>query len=119
MKSRKEIIRKIKQGKIEIEGSVLIGRHCKIADGVRIINSCIDNYTKIDKGAVIENSAIMDRVIIEEKALIKESIIGRHVTVKSTAKKQTSIEAVSVIADDVTIAEGCKLEATKVYPQIV
>ncbi|MBS7632610.1 NDP-sugar synthase, partial [Candidatus Bathyarchaeota archaeon] len=31
MKSRKEIIRKIKQGKIEIEGSVLIGRHCKTA----------------------------------------------------------------------------------------
>ncbi|MDH7563584.1 MAG: NDP-sugar synthase [Candidatus Bathyarchaeota archaeon] len=116
MKSRKEIIRKVKQGKIELEGAVLIGRHCKIADGVRIVNSCVDNYTKIDKGAVIENSAIMDRVIVEEKTLIKESIVGRHVTIKSTAKKQTRIEAVSVIADDVTIAEGCKLEATKIYP---
>jgi len=116
LKRRKEIIRKIKQRKIEIEGAVLIGRHCKISDGARIVNSCIDNYTQIDKGAVIENSAVMDRAIIEEKAEIKESIIGRHVTILSSPKKQTKVNAVSVIADDVTVAEGCKLTATKIYP---
>jgi len=116
MKRRQEIIKKIKQGKIEVEGSVLIGRHCKISDGVRIANSCIDNYTKIGEGVVIENSAVMDRVIIEEKAEIKESIIGRHVTILSSPRKQAKIDSVSVIADDVTIAEGCKLTATKIYP---
>jgi len=116
LKRRKEIIRKIKQGKIEVEGAVLIGRHCKINDGVRIANSCIDNYTQIGKGVMIENSAILDRAIIEEKAEIKESIIGRHVTVLSTSKKRTKIDRVSVIADDVTIAAGCKLTATKIYP---
>jgi NDP-sugar pyrophosphorylase family protein len=116
MKSRKEIIRKIKQGKIKIEGAVLIGRHCRIADGVKIANSCIDNYTQIGKGAIIEDSAIMDRVIIEERAEIKQSIIGRHVTVRSSPRKQTKIGQVSVIADDVIIAEGCKMTATKVYP---
>ena len=116
LKRRQEIIRKIKQGKIEVEGAVLIGRHCKISDGVRIANSCIDNYTKIGKDVVIENSAVMDRAIIEEKAEIKESIIGRHVTILSSPRKQTKINAVSVIADDVTIAEGCKLTSTKIYP---
>ena len=116
MKQRKEIIRKIKQGKIEVEGSVLIGRHCKISDGVRIVNSCIDNYTKIGKGVVIENSAVMDRVMIAEKAEVRESIIGRHATICSSLKKQTRIGSVSVIADDVTIAKGCKLKATKIYP---
>ena len=116
MKSRKEILRKIEQGKIKIEGAVLIGRHCRIADGVKITNSCIDNYTQIGKGTVIEDSAIMDRVIIEEKAEIKQSIIGRHVTVLSTPRKQTKIDSISVVADDVTIAEGCKMTATKVYP---
>jgi NDP-sugar pyrophosphorylase family protein len=115
-KRRKEIIRKIKQGKIEIEGAVLIGRHCKIDDGVRIVNSCIDNYTKIGKGVLIENSAVMDRAIIEEKAEIKESIIGRHVTVLSSPRKPAKVDAISVVADDVTIAEGCKLTATKIYP---
>jgi len=116
LKRRQEIIRKIKQGKIEAEGSVLIGRHCKISDGVRIVNSCIDNYTKIGKDVVIENSAVMDRAIVEEKAEIKESIIGRHVTILSSPRKQTKIKAVSVIADDVTIAEGCKITSTKIYP---
>jgi len=116
MKRRKEIIGKIKKGKIEVEGSVLIGRHCKISNDVRIVDSCIDNYTKIGKGVVIENSAVMDRAIIEEKAEIKESIIGRHVTILSSQRKQTKINSVSVIADDVIIAEGCKLTATKIYP---
>jgi NDP-sugar pyrophosphorylase family protein len=116
LKRRNEIIRKIEQGKIEVEGSVLIGRHCEISDGVRIANSCIDNYTKIGKDVVIENSAVMDRVIIGEKAEIKESIIGRHVTICSSPRKQTKIDSVSVVADDVTIAEGCKLTGTKIYP---
>ena len=116
MKRRKEIIRKIKQGKIEVKGSVLIGRHCKIGNNVRIVNSCVDNYTKISNGVTIVNSAIMDRVIIKEKAEVKESIIGRHVTILSTPKKPTKIDSVSVIADDVTIAEGCRLKATKIYP---
>ena len=116
MKSRSEIIRKIKQHKIEVEGAVLIGRHCKISDGVRIVNSCIDNYTKIEKDVMIEDSAVMDRVIIDEKTEIRDSIVGRHVTILSSPKKQTKIDQVSVIADDVTIAAGCKLTATKIYP---
>lgn len=116
MKRRREIIRKIKQGKIEIDGSVLIGRHCEIDDGARIVNSCIDNYTRIGKHVVIENSAVMDRTIIEEKAEIKESIVGRHVTVRSSSRKPTKIGSISVIADDVKIEEGCTLKTTKIYP---
>ncbi|MEM3666294.1 MAG: NDP-sugar synthase [Candidatus Bathyarchaeia archaeon] len=116
MKRRREIIKKIRKGKIEIKGPVLIGRHCQIGDGARIVNSCIDNYTKIGKDVVIENSAIMDRTTIEDGTEIKESIIGRHVIILSSLKKQTKISKVSVIADDVIIAEGCKLTATKIYP---
>jgi NDP-sugar pyrophosphorylase family protein len=116
LKRRKDIISKIKQGKIEIEGSVLIGRHCKIGNGVRIANSCIDNYTAIGKGVEIENSAVMDRVIIGDKAQIRESIIGRHVIVLSSPRKKTKIDLVSVIADDVKIEEGCELIDTKIYP---
>lgn len=116
MKGRKEIVRKIEEGKIQVEGSVLIGRHCKIADGVRLKNSCIDNYTQIGKDATVVNSAIMDRVIVHDNAKIDESIIGRHVTVHSSAKNKTKIESISVIADDVIIEEGCKLAATKIYP---
>ena len=69
-KRRQEIIQKIKQKKIELEGAVLIGRHCQIDDGVRIVNSCIDNFTRIGKNAVVANSAIMDRAIIGDNAEI-------------------------------------------------
>jgi NDP-sugar pyrophosphorylase family protein len=116
MKRRQGILKKIKEGKIEVEGSVLIGRHCEINDGVRIVDSCIDNYTKIGKDVEIENSAVMDRVIIGDKAQIKESIVGRHVTVSSSSRKPTKIDSLSVIADDVILEQGCTLTATKIYP---
>jgi NDP-sugar pyrophosphorylase family protein len=116
MKRRQEILRKIKKGKIEVEGSVLMGRHCKIGDGVRIVNSCIDNYTQIGKNVEIENSAVMDRVKIGDKTQIKESIVGRHVLVSSSSRKPTKIENVSVVADDVIIEQGSILVGTKIYP---
>jgi len=115
-KRRQEIIQKIKQKKIELEGAVLIGRHCQIEDGARIVNSCIDNFTRIGKNAVVANSAVMDRAIIGDNAEVYDSIIGRHVVVNSSCHKPTKITAVSVVADDVILEEGCSLTATKVYP---
>ncbi len=115
-KRRDEIIQKIKHKKISIEGSVLIGRHCQIEDGARIIDSCIDNFTRIGRNAVVANSSIMDRVIIGDHAEVYDSIIGRHVAVNSSAHCPTKITAVSVIADDVKLEEGCSLSASKIYP---
>jgi len=116
IKRREEISAKIEKGKIKLEGSVLVGRHCKIGDGTRIVDSCIDNFTKIGSNVTIERAAIMDRAIIEDGAQIEESIIGRHTTVNSTRERPTRINSVSVIADDVTIGAGSHLVATKVYP---
>jgi len=118
IKRREIIVEKLKKGKIQLEGAVLIGRHCQIEDGVRIRDSCVDNYSRIGKNVIIENSAVMDRAIIEDGAIIKNSIIGRHVTIKSSVKKPTIIENVSVLADDVTIEAGCHLNAVKVYPHL-
>jgi NDP-sugar pyrophosphorylase family protein len=116
MLRREEIINKMKRRKIKLEGSILVGRHCKMGDGVRIVNSSIDNYTQIGNGVMIENSAVMDRTIIGDKASIKESIIGRHVTVSSNESKPTSIDSVSVVADDVVITEGSVLSGARIYP---
>ncbi len=119
-KVRQEIIRKIKQRKITIKGAVLIGRHCQIEDGARIVDSCIDNYTSVGKDANIENSAVMDRTIIGDQAEILDSIVGRHVTIHSTRQKPTSINSTSIVGNDVLIEEGCRLVGTKIYPhQIV
>lgn len=116
LRRRDEIVRKIKDGRIEVEGPVLIGRHCEISDGVRIVNSCIDNYTRIGRNVVIENSAIMDRVIVGDNAEIKDSIVGRHCIINSSQIERTKIHDVSVIADDVIIDAGCEIVSTKIYP---
>ena len=115
-KRRIEIVQKIKQKKITIKGAVLIGRHCQIEEGARIVDSCIDNFTRIGKNAVVANSAIMDRAIIGDHAEVYDSIIGRHVVVNSSAHCPTRISAVSVVADDVKLEEGCSLAASKIYP---
>lgn len=113
---REEIIKKIRDGRIEVEGAVLIGRHCEISDGARIANSCIDNYTRIGRNVVIEGSAIMDRSIIGDNAEIKNSIIGRHTIINSNFTERTRIHDTSVVADDVIIEAGCELISTKIYP---
>ncbi len=115
-KRRLELVKRIRLGKIETEGAVIIGRHCSIDDGVRLVNCCIDHFTRIGKGAVIENSAIMDRATIGEHAEIRDSIIGRATSVCSSSRKPTKISDISVIGDDVNIAEGSLLEASKIYP---
>lgn len=115
---RKRTIAKIKKGLIELEGSVLIGRHCEISDGANIRDSCIDNYTRIGKNVTIENSAVMDRSVIGDGATIRESIIGRHSIINSALNNPTTIDAVSVIADDVTVEPGSHLESVKVYPHL-
>jgi len=118
IKRREEIIEKLKTGRIELDGSVLIGRHCQIGDGTKIVDSCIDNYTKIGRSVTIERSAIMDRVTIEDGVEIRESIVGRHATINSSAANPTRIDVTSVLADDASTEAGCQLTATRVYPHV-
>jgi len=115
-KCRNQIIQKIKQKKITIEGAVLIGRHCQIEDGAEIENSTIDNFTRIGRNSIITNSSIMDRVIIGDHAEVHDSIIGRHVVLESSQRHPTKISSISVIGDDVRLEEGCQLSASKIYP---
>ena len=118
--SRKDqIIKKVREGKIKLEGSVLIGRHCQIGDGTIIRDSCLDNFCIIGENAIIERSAILDRVLIGDGTMVQDSIIGRHVSVKSSQSHPTWILGVSVIGDDVVIGEACVLTETKVYPHKV
>jgi NDP-sugar pyrophosphorylase family protein len=115
-KVRRQIVQKIQQKRIQIHGSVLIGRHCQIEDGASLTNCCIDNFTCIGKNAVITNTAVMDRAIIGDYAEIKDSIIGRHVKICSTQDNPTKISDTTVIADDVIVEENSILSAAKIYP---
>lgn len=114
-----EIVRKVQNGKIALEGSVFIGRHCQIGDGVIIRDSCIDNFCIIGPRATIERSAVMDRVIVDEGAEIRDSIIARHARIRSSRERPTYVTDVSVIGDDVEIHEGSVIVGSKVFPHKV
>ena len=118
LQRRKIIVEKNKNRLISLEKPVLIGRHCRISDGVHIKNSVIDNFCIIGRDTTIENSVIMDRTIIEEGARIKDSIVGRHCTIKSSVSKPTTMDDISVTGDNVTVGRGYYLKATKIWPHI-
>jgi NDP-sugar pyrophosphorylase family protein len=113
---REEIVQNALSGRIRLEGSVFIGRHCQIGEGSIIRDSCIDNFCILGREVTIERSAIMDRAVIADGASVQDSIVGRHVRVYSSVKKPTWITGLSVIGDDVDIGEGATLISTKVNP---
>lgn len=113
---REEIVQNTLSGRMHLEGSVFIGRHCQIEEGSIIRDSCIDNFCILGRDVTIERSAIMDRAVIEDGASIQDSIVGRHVRVASSAKRPTWITGLSVIGDDVDIGEGATLVSTRVNP---
>ena len=115
---RNRIIEMVEKGKILLEEPVLIGRHCLIEEGVRISNSCVDNYTIIGRGSTVKDSAIMDRVRVGENVEINGSIIGRHTTLESTSADPTRVLQFSVIGDNVRVESGCVLKNAKIYPHI-
>lgn len=117
-KNRESLIKKIRDGKIRIEGAALIGRHCQIGDNVVIKDSCIDNFSIILDDAVVERSAILDRVIIGKAAQIRDSIVSRHVKILSSRNNPTMVGDISVIGDDVWVSEGCAIVGTKIYPHL-
>ena len=115
---RKEIIRKIEERRLSIDGAALIGRHARIGDHSIICNSNIDNFCILGKHVNIERSAVLDAAKIGDFTHISDSILGRKVVVESTNNKPTNIESTSVIGNAVHISEGCKIIETKVNPNL-
>jgi NDP-sugar pyrophosphorylase family protein len=116
IKRREDIIRKYRENRLSIEGSALIGRHSRIGDYSIISDSNVDNFCILGEHARIERSAIMDAAKIGDYASISDSILGRKVVVESNPELPTIIESTSVVGDDVTIKEGCRLVRTKINP---
>lgn len=118
IKRREEIVKNYKDGKLSIEGAVLIGRHTKIGNGSRIRDSNIDHYSILGEHTNIDGSAIMDVANIGDYATISNSILGRKVRVESSHENPTFIES-SVIGNNVHVRPGCRLVRTKVNPGLI
>jgi len=116
IRRRAEILRKIVEGRVRVEGNVLIGRHCQIGDDVIICDSYIDNYCFIGDGVTIERSALHDRVYVGEGAYVQDSIIARHARILSSRTEPTVIIGVSIVGDDVVVESGSLLTNAHIPP---
>jgi NDP-sugar pyrophosphorylase family protein len=113
---RDSIVRAAMQGDIKMKGGVQLGRHCQVGRGTSIEESCVDNYCIIGEDVTIKASAILDRVVVGDGAEIVDSVIGRHVRVQSSLEHPTRIKGLCVLGNDVSVGEGCTLNAVKVFP---
>ncbi|MEM3403842.1 MAG: NDP-sugar synthase [Nitrososphaeria archaeon] len=119
IKRRMEIVRKYQENKLFLEGAALIGRHTRIGNFTKIVDSNIDNFCIIGENVNIVRSAVLDAVRIGDQAKISDSIVGRKVVIESDQKNPTHVESSSVIGNAVRIGAGCKLIRTKVNPSLV
>lgn len=100
--------------RIELLGDVLLGRHIRVGEGVKIEDAIIDNYTVVEGGATIRQSVVMDRCYVGGGSHIEGSIVGRHSRIGKGAKIVSSF-----IGDNVLIEEGAELVNCKVWPHRV
>jgi NDP-sugar pyrophosphorylase family protein len=114
VKRREEIVSKCREGRLFIDGVALIGRHNRIGDGSKILDSNVDNFCILGENVSVERSAIMDAAKIGNYTQISDSILGRKVVVESTRENPTFIESTSVLGNGVRIGKGCVLTRTKI-----
>jgi NDP-sugar pyrophosphorylase family protein len=116
IRSREEIIRKHKEGKLQLDGAALIGRHTRIGDSSTLSDSNVDNFSTLGNHVIIERSALMDAVKVGDYARVSDSIVGRKAVIESTREDPTRIELTSVIGNAARIMKGCTLIGTRVNP---
>lgn len=114
IRRRNVIAMKYRKGRLKVEGSVLIGRHCQIGNNVYIENSTIDNFSILKNNVRVVRSAIMDRAFVGEGVVIEDSVIARHVEIRGGAKIIRS-----VIGDDVVIDADTEIVNSRIYPHKV
>jgi len=72
--------------KIRINGTVIVGKDSKVAEGVTLSNVSIGANSKIKKHSEISNSILWDSVSIGQKVVLHNSIICNDNTIKDEVK---------------------------------
>jgi len=116
IRRREDLIRRVKEGKLQLDGAALIGRHTRIGDFSNLTDSNMDNFSTVGDHAIIERSALMDAVKVGDYARVSDSIVGRKAIIESTQEDQTRVESTSVIGNAARIRAGCTLIGTRVNP---
>lgn len=119
IKRRRQHVRKFLEGKLFLEGAVLVGRHTRIGDYSKISDSCVDNFCILEDHVFIDRSGVMDGCRVGSYSHIMDSIIGRKTVIDSSHEHPTYIESNSVLGNTVTIKGGCRLIKTRVAPGLI
>jgi mannose-1-phosphate guanylyltransferase/phosphomannomutase len=82
-----------------ISGAVVIGKNCRIGDGVRLSNSVIGDNCTIGPGSDIRNSVIWNDVTIGHNTAITSDVIGSRCAIGEKV----------VIAENVFMSDGCTI----------
>jgi mannose-1-phosphate guanylyltransferase/phosphomannomutase len=83
--------------RVQVSGTVVIGKNCTIGDNVRLANTVIGDNCVIGPGASITNSVVWNDVVVGHSAEISMDVIG----------SRCSIGEKTVIEDNVFISDGC------------
>lgn len=94
-------------GNVLIDPSAKIGKNCRIGPNVTIGPNCI-----IGDGVRLQRSVMLENTKIKDHAWVKSSIIGWNSTVGRWAR----LENVSVLGDDVTIADEVYVNGGSILP---
>jgi mannose-1-phosphate guanylyltransferase len=97
----------VHQGNVLIDPSATIGKGCRIGPNVTIgPNVVIGDGVRLQRCVILKNSKVKDH------AWIKSSIVGWN----STVGKWARLENVTVLGDDVTIADEVYVNGGSVLP---
>ncbi|PVU95198.1 hypothetical protein BB561_001973 [Smittium simulii] len=94
-------------GNVLIHPSAKIGQNCKIGPNVTIGPNAV-----ISDGVRLSKCVIMEDVTIKPNAFVRNSIIGWHSTIGAWAR----VDGVSVLGDDVHVADEIYVNGASVLP---
>lgn len=77
--------------KIRIQGTVILGKNTKIAEGVTLQNVSLGENVKIRKHTEISNSVFWNNVSVGQKSILKNSVICNNNIIKDEVKANLGV----------------------------
>ena len=102
--------------RMQITGTVVIGKNCTIGDGVKLSNTVIGDNCVIGPGAILSNTVVWSDVVIGHSSELSSDVIGS----KCSVGEKTVIAENVFVSDACWIGRGSHLSANiKLWPEKV
>ncbi len=95
--------------------------NCLITEGCRILgkvkHSILSSGAVVEEGAEVLDSVIMPGAVIKAGAKVRRAIVAENAVVESGAKVGEETGLIAVVAQGVTVPDGCYVKAGEQYAQ--